>query len=102
MQRAQTGRGKFISNSNDHLGLKPTFSIVSIATRRYEKKTGLAHNNWALGMLDLVRQKMIMLNTYLNKLTFILYDLISTLTSCFSLSVLEKEENYGLPCQANN
>ena len=53
-------------------------------------------------MLDLVRQKMIMLNTYLNKLTFILYDLISTLTSCFSLSVLEKEENYGLPCQANN
>lgn len=53
----------------------------------------MAHNNWALRKLDLVRQKMIMLNTYLNKLTFILYDLISTLNYCFSLSVLEKEEN---------
>ena len=32
-QRTQTGRGKFISNINDHLGLKPTDSIVTIATR---------------------------------------------------------------------
>ena len=34
VQRAQTGRGKFISNINDHIGLKPTASIVTIATRQ--------------------------------------------------------------------
>ena len=34
VQRTQTGRGKFISNINDHLGLKPTDSIVTIATRQ--------------------------------------------------------------------
>ena len=33
VQRTQTGRGKFISNINDHLGSKPTDSIVTIATR---------------------------------------------------------------------
>ena len=30
VQRAQTGRRKFISNINDHLGLKPAVSIVTI------------------------------------------------------------------------
>ena len=33
VQRTQTGRGKFISNINDHLGLKPTASMVTISTR---------------------------------------------------------------------
>ena len=32
VQRAQTGRKQFISNINNHLGLKPTFSIVTVAT----------------------------------------------------------------------
>ena len=34
VQRTQTGRGKFISNINDHLDLKPTASIVTIATKQ--------------------------------------------------------------------
>ena len=33
MQTAQTERGKFISKISDRLGLKPTVSIVTIATR---------------------------------------------------------------------
>ena len=45
VQRAQTGRGKFISNINDHLGLKPAVSIVTIATREYERKTRLAQKH---------------------------------------------------------
>ena len=32
--KTQTGRGKFISNINDYLGLKKTASIVTIATRQ--------------------------------------------------------------------
>ena len=31
MQTAHTVRGKFVSKLNDHLGLKPTVSIVTIA-----------------------------------------------------------------------
>ena len=42
VQRAQSGRGKFISNINGHLDLKATVSIVTIATRQYWKKTRLA------------------------------------------------------------
>ena len=34
VQRAQTGREKFISNINDHLGVKPTFYIVTIAIKK--------------------------------------------------------------------
>ena len=34
VQRAQTGRGNFIFDINDHLGVKPTVSIVTIATRQ--------------------------------------------------------------------
>lgn len=33
VQKAQTGRGKLISNINDCLGTKPTVFIVAIATR---------------------------------------------------------------------
>ena len=42
MPRSQAGRGKFITNINDYLGLKPTVSIVAIAnnyTRVWHQRT---------------------------------------------------------------